>query len=189
MSGHKKQHYVPRFYLRNFSSSGGRSINIFNIKSRKKIIGGNLRNQCYEPFFYGNDLNVENALSEFECHAATVLDKIVKCCKPPAEDSEQHYALAAFLTIQRSRTKFSAEMHDEMADTMFKAIYRDDPRLAGINLNNFRLKLNNPAVLPTAISAQYAPVVMDLRLHLFQNDVVSTEFITSESCCVIQPIF
>ena len=38
MSQQKKQHYVPVFYLKNFSSDGKR-INVWNISSKKKCFG------------------------------------------------------------------------------------------------------------------------------------------------------
>jgi len=46
MAGNKTQHYVPKFYMRNFSfNSKGEPIYLFNLKAKKKILEGNLEGE------------------------------------------------------------------------------------------------------------------------------------------------
>ena len=69
----KKHHFVPKFYLTNFSPTAGRSINIYNIPSDRNIINGSLKNQCYVNRFYGENSRVEYALSLIEGAAARLI--------------------------------------------------------------------------------------------------------------------
>lgn len=55
----KRQHYVPRFYLKNFSWGNRRPIHLCNIKTGAQITAENLVTQCYEGYFYGKDLVLE----------------------------------------------------------------------------------------------------------------------------------
>lgn len=57
----KKHHYVPRFYLKQFSSKPNR-INIYNIKQKIFIEDAGLKNQCYKNRFYGADNELEYLL-------------------------------------------------------------------------------------------------------------------------------
>lgn len=78
MAENKKQHYVPKFYMRNFSfGSRGEPIYLFNLKSKKKILEGNLGNQCYENYFYGDDLVAEKAFGMIEGRAAGIFKDYV----------------------------------------------------------------------------------------------------------------
>ena len=56
MADKKRQHYVPRFYLKNFSiNSEGKAIGIYNVEKCKFIPSGSLKSQAYENYFYGED--------------------------------------------------------------------------------------------------------------------------------------
>lgn len=69
MAKNKKQHFVPRFYLRKFSADG-RSVNIWNLTNEKRIQGANLKNQCYKDYFYGEIpcLGTIPDQKEIKCH-------------------------------------------------------------------------------------------------------------------------
>lgn len=54
MPDHQRQHYVPKFYLKWFSSNE-RQINLYNWKSGKTIFNASLKEQCYRDYFYGAD--------------------------------------------------------------------------------------------------------------------------------------
>ena len=75
MPRHRKQHYVPRFYLKGFSLDG-KSINIWNLQRQLKIQSANLKNQCSKDYFYSKQLDVEEALGKIEGEMAKIL-KIV----------------------------------------------------------------------------------------------------------------
>src|SRR5438093_12750475 len=116
MPNNKKHHYVPKFYLKRFSVTESRSINIFNIPSRRSILDGNLGNQCYSNRYYGPTPVVENALSRIEGEAARVIAEIESSRQLPESNTADHFILISFVVFQAARTKASGEAADEMAD-------------------------------------------------------------------------
>jgi hypothetical protein len=133
-------HYVPQFYLRNFSpdvrrdDSEPKRIHLINIPRRQFIPNASIKNECKKAGFHGYQIGVEAALSQLEGSAASVIKNMFESGTPPAPQSHNHQVLAGFIAIQRSRTLYAAESADKNADRMFKVAYATDPRLSGINL-------------------------------------------------------
>ncbi|HQM83160.1 MAG TPA: DUF4238 domain-containing protein, partial [bacterium] len=75
MPDNKKHHFVPRFYLKLFSENR-KSINIFNLSSRKLIKNGCLKDQCYQDYFYGKDNKTEKDLSDIENEVSVFIKDI-----------------------------------------------------------------------------------------------------------------
>jgi hypothetical protein len=73
----KNQHYVPRFYLKNFSDSDKRTINLFNVKNQECRLGASLKNQCYEPYFYDKEGGIEDVLGWLEDKASKIIRNII----------------------------------------------------------------------------------------------------------------
>ena len=184
MAAYRKHHYVPRFYLRNFSTTSGRSIHLFNIPSSRIVLNASLRNQCYSSRFYGDDPSVEHALAGIECAAATLIRDIIATQRLPSPGSDDHYTLMAFTMIQRGRTQVSAATMDAMTDGMLKAAFREDPRMKDLTLEELRLGVEDSVLLPLRVSARMIPVSLDLRLHLLVNHT-TTQFITSDNPVVL----
>jgi hypothetical protein len=57
----KRQHYVPRMILRNFSRDGKR---ISLVTGGKRIYNTGLRDQCQEDYFYGADQIMEESFAK-----------------------------------------------------------------------------------------------------------------------------
>lgn len=64
MAEKTKQHYVPKFYLKNFTNR--KLFNIYNCKSHMSFYGVPFVNQCYKNNFYGEDKLIENKLADLE---------------------------------------------------------------------------------------------------------------------------
>lgn len=60
----KKQHYVPRFYLKKFCERN-KTINVFD-KEQLKIFSTNINNIACENYFYDCDFNIDNPLKRQE---------------------------------------------------------------------------------------------------------------------------
>jgi hypothetical protein len=74
MATNKNQHFVPRCYLRPFTTKGaGKSINVFNIDRRRLIPLAPVRSQCSRDYFYGKDPELEAAIQFLEQSYAKVL--------------------------------------------------------------------------------------------------------------------
>ena len=78
MADKKKQHYVPRFYLKNFSNkSDEKSIGIYNVKKNLFIPSGSLKDQNYIDYFYGKNGRIENSLQVIEGLSSSIIKDII----------------------------------------------------------------------------------------------------------------
>ena len=128
MAENKRQHYVPKFYLRRFSHSK-KHINLINVGRNLPILGAALKTQAYEDYFYGSDLKFEKMLGDLEASITSLIDKIVKFGYPPPQYSEDHIGILYFAFLQNTRTLYNAEMVDEMTNQTFAEIMSKDPKI------------------------------------------------------------
>ena len=64
-SDKKNQHFVPKFYLRNFSfQNNGNELGIFNTKTEFYFKNAPIKAQGSKTFFYGHDGIIEERLSK-----------------------------------------------------------------------------------------------------------------------------
>jgi len=86
----------------------------------------------------------------------------------PRRLSTEHRALLTFAILQRSRTTYAAEQQNEMMDKVTKAVFGDDPRVAG-NLEGAKFELRDPLSMPLRVAARCAPLALDLSYRLLVN--------------------
>jgi len=180
----KKQHYVPRFYLKNFSWEDRNTINIFNIKGLKNISNGNLYNQCYGNNFYGKDIKVEDALGLIEGATASIINQILTTKSIPGFASEEHCTLIAFVVFQHSRTKYAAIKFNQMADRFAKLVLRHEGSVDKSVLDKVTISFNNAPHLLVGSAGEMIPLVYDLRCKLIVNKSMYN-FITSDNPVVL----
>lgn len=180
MSTNKSQHFVPRFYLKNFSNQkNGKTISLFNIGKEIFIPSASIKHESCLPFFYGTDRVVENNLSILESIFAKLISDIIKLKKLPSPYSKEHFLLLLFIISAASRTEYSAEAMNETMDKTFKTIYKEDPRFKDF-IQDFKIGIQNPATYSMGISLQIVPIIFDLEFKLLENKT-STAFITSDN--------
>ena len=179
MPQNKKQHYVPRFYLKRFSSSG-KAINIWLPQKKRKILAANLKNQCYKNYFYGSDPTFETTLGYVEAETSLIfnLADIHKELPPPG--SPDHHVLVLYVLLQYSRTVYSAESTNEAMDKMAKHMFRDAVAKKGINIDDFYIGIENPSLYFMGIAIPCYPILLDLRYKLLVN-LTDSEFVTSDN--------
>lgn len=166
MPQNKKHHFVPKFYLRNFSKDG-KSIGIYNISSQRAISKGNLRNQCYRDYFYGKDLKVEHALADMEGAAADLINNtVLKNEAVPRSFSAEHVILSHFIVLQTARTSYEADAMAESTDKLFKAVYREQFE----DIDQFEIGFENTVLMSLQVASRMVPAVYDLKIKLLRND-------------------
>lgn len=110
MSRTKAQHYVPQFYLRNFStrSKNGYCIWCYD-KLRQRRFKSNPKNLAQEIGFYdfvsakGDEASLEQGLADIESDFKTAIEEVY--LKPTAHSlGSNKEAIALFLALQLSRT-------------------------------------------------------------------------------------
>jgi len=75
MRDNANQHYVPQYYLKNFSVNN--SLHIYDLKTKKKFTNST-RNTAYKKFFYNVDVNFFNKILENEkFENEDFIDKII----------------------------------------------------------------------------------------------------------------
>jgi len=183
MSINKNQHYVPQFYLRNFSYNG-KSLNLLNLSSGRIIIGDSIKNQCAEDYFYGKNLLIEMAFSEIETSTGMLLKKIINDNYIPTAKTQEHSILQLFLVTLFSRTKYKAEEVNEMVDKIGKSVLELHPDVDKKFLDKVEIRLNFPLHYPILNSFTRYHLIQDLGVHLFINES-KNNFITSDHPVVL----
>jgi hypothetical protein len=182
MPDNKKHHFVPKFYLKRFAADEG-YINLFVLKTTKKVISANLRNQCYRDYFYGRDPDFEHALGGIEGEAASIFNRIAETNALP-DNLDERLILLIFVLMQSARTAHAADQLNEMSDKLFKEIYRDHASLEGIDLDLVNIWMAEPARYALTIATQHYPVLVDLEVRLLVNNT-GEGFITSDNPVIL----
>jgi hypothetical protein len=115
MGKSKEQHYVPKFYLRNFSIDESRkNISLYNRRTSKYIPSAPIKGQGKDDYTYGKDGTVENDLQTFDDAVADLLSNPISKIIPP-NNSDDFNLLKEFVLVQHFRTlKAGAELLDRL---------------------------------------------------------------------------
>ena len=183
MPQNKRQHYVPQFYLKRFSLNG-KSINIWHLKDKRKITFASLRDQCYKDYFYGKDSDADKGLSKNETHMGHVLDIMLRDLILPPRLTPAHFVLVLYILMQYGRTKYSADLINEMCDAGMRHMYRDHMKSEGIDIDQFKISIKNAPEYSLGITVQSYPILLDLHYKLLVNKT-EVEFATSDNPVVL----
>lgn len=101
----RENHFVPQFYLRNFSRDEN-SVCLYLPGKNVRVEEASIRGQCKRSGFYDFSPGLEDAFGDLEGEAATVIRKILGTIRLPVPNSRDHSTLAAFIVFQRARHSF-----------------------------------------------------------------------------------
>lgn len=148
----KRQHFVPRFYLKAFGTTD-RLINLYNLSRRRAIIDASLRDQCYTHNMYGADGVIEAALADLERLAAGVIDGLRTDPRPPLAGGPAPLSLLTFVVLQLARTEGARAAAIAMAREFEDAVFAGSPP-KGFRMNSeeslFMMMQSVPEMLETA---------------------------------------
>ena len=100
MAEKKKQHYVPKMFMRNFADENKR-FSVLQVESGKVLEQVYSDSQCFKDYYYGKDLVWENNLGKLEdCWAPA----ITKICEGQRLDDNDLLLIKQFAIYQRQRT-------------------------------------------------------------------------------------
>ena len=176
MPSNKRHHYVPRFYLKNFSGDG-RSINLFNLDRNRIVRNASFKTQCYKDYYYGRNQVLEKLLADIEGESAQILAYIIENRQLPSTN-EQRKKLSIYLMAQHGRIPNTTAVVSEMRDRFASAI-RDIAKETGeAEVEDFS---NLDAVLTSvALSIKAYTCLADLQGRLLLS-APGQEFITSDT--------
>ena len=187
----KNQHYVPQFYLRNFSEDGC-GIRTLNLATSKIIPHAKLKNQCSKAYFYGENGILETALGEMKTSFSQAFKKCIFLNSPKYRISDEtFYFLSMFAAIQYMRTKnymdiakhFGQELYGTVAEFYIKANNLDvSPNQYSIETESFFSSF----ILKIGILNQ--PLLNDLECVILNNETTE-DFVLSDNPVVFQNPF
>jgi hypothetical protein len=182
----KKQHFVPQFLLRRFSSDPSKKrISLFYLPTSQVIINSSLKGQAYKKNIYGSDQIIEKYLWQIETRANSIINKIIlseTICLTPAEE----ILLKNFINLQISRTPGKIATVQKEFDKMTKLIFRHDPRVKGF-IDDFTIELKSPYHFVIGIALQVTPVLFDLKVSLLKNDTNQALLLGQHPAIVTNP--
>ena len=183
----KRQHFVPRFYLRNFSFAADERTNLIHVDRLESIPQVGIKGQCAEDYFYGKDPTVENALQEMEAVTATVIRTCIGRQRLPAAGSGDDFAFRTFVCLQRGRTRSQAENSEALFDKAMKTVYGPQMRAAGVTqeqIDEVRIGTERPGLFSLGMASEMVPFVGDLQLKLVISGGLG-EFVSSDAPVVL----
>lgn len=181
MAEKKKQHYVPKFYLKFFSVEGDKThIKIFNKSRAKTINKGTIKGQAQEDYYYGKDLSLENWFGEIETECAIIFNEIIASKTLPKKNSKEHQYTWLFMLLQAYRTPAQVKEINEMTDSMVKSIIKHDKEFQKFDINSFKIGINDAPLRNIKTLIEGLPMMTDLELKLIVNRT-DIPFITSDN--------
>ena len=181
MAEHKKQHFVPKFYLRNWSPDG-RLIAMLHLDTGKYLARAPLADQCQENWLYGADLKIEKALGVIEAHAANVISDVIRGGAAPRNRSPEFGVLLNFVICQIARTVAAGDALENMTEDFLKGLLVPEFGEEALKCARISIDLPSGRSLAAALSARHLLVDLDLRVLRLACD---GEFITSDDPAVV----
>ncbi len=174
MPDYKRQHYVPRCYLKPFSlDRGGAAINLYNISRDVSVSNASLKGQCAKDYLYGADLKLEHLLQYFEGEYARIVRVIESTTDIPTQyDLEM---LRDFSLLQYSRTEMAMKRMRMMFEGMHNATYEGYP----VTLPKLDISERTMMLRSIQSYTDHRESITDLKVCVVKNRT-QMDFVTSD---------
>lgn len=175
----KNQHYVPKFYLRNFSyENNKKQIGLFNVNNELYISKAVLKSQGSKNFFYGQDGMIEDNLSTIEGDLAIIIRQILNDKNVPRKNTKDHYRLLLFVTLTDLRNPMRVSENRGFLEAMRKKLLEVDSntdidKMLPIPTDETLIRHNLASI------SEIAPMMLDLDYKILLNRT-SNPYITSD---------
>lgn len=179
MTKKKNQHYVPKFYLRNFSNND-KNIGMFILDKDIYRNNASIKSVACSDFLYGEDGIVENLLSNIESKWAYIVRKIIN--KKINDFSEEDYILLySFIVISKSRTQKAANTNKYYME-YFKDVFEKNgiKNFTDNPVETVKDLLKAPNLLEMQIALNNMYLLQDLDIVVLENKT-RYGFITSDN--------
>ena len=179
MANKENQHYVPKFYLRGFSYEGNKKqIGILNLASGFFFQTANLKNQASRDYFYGKDLQIEDALGTLENNYYQLVSSIIKNQKLPKRGSLDYYLLVQFIILTGIHNPIISNTSKESFDKFIELLKSRGPRADKIE--NWETSIDGFKKFALSQLMIITEMCLDLEYKLLKNHT-TTPFITSDN--------
>ena len=186
MPEQKNQHYVPEFYLRNFSIYK-KNLNIYVIKN-KQFTSGPINHQCSKSYFYSKDTILETLLSQLESREASAINKLIREKTLSKLNYDDDYIrILEFISMMHGRTlmkkKEIEKMLEHFTEKIFKPMFRADPLSKEVSDDDIKsIQIKNPYLhlLGVQVGVRGGVLLSDLIPVLLVNNT-NVEFWISDN--------
>jgi hypothetical protein len=175
----KNQHYIPKFYLRNFSYlDNKKQIGVYNIQNGFYFQQSKLKTQGSKNFFYGIDGVIEDSLSTIEGDLSSIIRNIISTKTVPKSGTKEHFDLLLFVVLTDVRNPVKIDGMKNSLNEMRKRLLEldsktDVDKLVPNPTHNEIIKLLFGGVMETV------KLILDLDYKIFINQT-SIPFISSD---------
>ncbi|QDG54084.1 DUF4238 domain-containing protein [Persicimonas caeni] len=173
----KKQHWVPQFYLRQFSADS-KSVSLALVDQERFIPTASIPGQCYQDYFYGKTCEVEDRLHEIETEIAPLIHEICSTRRLPSRGSNDDALLRRYMWVQHGRTLEAAENTEAMQEQTVEEVSRFG-EIRGPLAEQLQPSTDNPVLYPLSASLKNYVYLLDLDAALIAN-ATESEFMTSD---------
>jgi hypothetical protein len=173
----KNQHYIPKFYLRNFSyQNNDKQIGLYNLNTEFFYSTASLKHQGSRNFFYGIDGKIEDALSHIEPRFASLLKKIIQLQNLPKANTLEQLDLLFFVGVTDLRNPVRIENTQNIWEEMKRKMKEISP-----NNQDGLPKISHEKAVELSLSniRSAAELMLDLSYKLLINET-HKPFISSD---------
>lgn len=177
-------HYVPQFYLKNFSTNH-KSIGMYIDKHSNYIRQASIKKQACKDYLYGRDQIIEDTLMGLESKVFNIIKHIIDTYKIPSNQSKAYHLLILFILILEVRVQRQADSMNNLINEQVKAMAKMSKEHGKLDvtektIDEMRVSLDIPNLPLMQAAAQIYPIILDLKatLILIENDRM---FITSDN--------
>jgi hypothetical protein len=175
LANNENQHYIPQFYLKQFSNNQDRlTVGVFNRKNDVFFAKAPIKGQASKKHFYGKDLIIENFFGKHEGQWARVIANITNEWNVLNRNSVEYSSLLTFLGTIAMRTPTAINLIQEQFELADKIISNKHPLTEPLSLNNLEaIRESFKMIIPVV------KCLSDLDYKIIKNES-AIPFITSD---------
>jgi hypothetical protein len=189
MPPNKKHHYVPQFYLKNFSADQ-KLINSY-IKKRREIFQDvAIKDHCHRNYFYGKYGKTEKILSTLEGYFSKAINLFLD--SRYNGESNINKWLLLFAAVQYTRSEKINDFVKRNLKFTFNKILRfkiDQGPDLDEDDEELEFVAKNPIVEIFYRGLLNQPIIQDLEIHKIINDSPIDLYTSDSPVVVINPLF
>ena len=179
MPGQKNHHYVPQFYLRNFSTDENQvPIRMYHLAQGKFAVTS-IENIASKKYLYGEDNEIEDHLAQLEGEVSNIFKQWMHHIVPPWSYTEELTKVKMFVLVQIFRTIKAGDDFDQASTEGMRAIWKAMGN-APEEIDDLHIKHENPTLLTLTSLWDKFPLMDFLAVKTIVNNS-NTPFITSDS--------
>lgn len=176
----KSNHYVPQFYLKNFSNNK-KSVGSYMRQYKKYIKEASIKKQACKDYLYGEDGRLENYLMELEKKWSKIITNIINDKIKPKR-KEDYLDLLMFILVSEARNLKTADTITNQVDFLYKKILEEDPQfeMSDEEFKNMVIAPEVPNSLAIESAIKGSLYLLDLNFTILINKT-DRKFITTDN--------